>query len=994
MDVGTSKSPMEARNASSRDPRLASRPKRPPIVTRDSHVPHNRQPSMPHTPSEHRGHTPRDPFVQSVSELVEASVAAANYHAEKERFQRRRETTEGLLKRAKAHTTFPSIAAFYQQVKTDEDAEATRVDETIRAQSPTFRQLENNLKSIFGAISQRSSKLEEEMTKLRTEFNEKNDKLRTEFNEENDKLRTELCKRQSQVDNQQSQLDKQELQINKLQAELNIVRTVAQKAQVEGLNVKSDLAKSKVTDDEGNPQSRTRISILQDRVMMLERTVADHSKSVNTLSTQAKEIESRIERPNMLPANLTNQSMPPKQLEDRIERPNFRREKESSSPFTYQNPANNLTHPKQLEDRIQRPNFGREKEPSSPLSSLYAELDKKVASMDSGITELFTFRQSCSGQIQAINNAIAKHEEKVKLIDALGERLAQLEKMSTPLEKIKTFDSRLITLEQKGESDLTNHGNANANTVKDVGTELKLQVQGIELRLKELEQNHPKAHPDPAENRCNELDVKVGNLTQQLSELCEMQAMKDDLQFSTMEEVKTKLNQQTEQLAKEFAALKNDHGRASAEYSRLSEDVKKLASTNSVAAAGEFAEHSASIQRLGHVVETIRVGLHSLETRYNSLSTEPIVKNMVVAMQDMYPSTGALADQVAALRAHVDNVAPPELKADVAALKPEMASSKARIEQVANGLVKLASDHANVTNRLTQSQTALWDKVDKQTSWPAQEFKKLQANAAATGQKLDAHISAAEQQVKSKETADKTLIRSLNEERNRLDGQVQTLSKEMKSLTGELKALTGELGELKATKASSSEAAEKTMQSILDRLSRLDESTSSELQAIQKQFAEVFKQIEAQSQELSSISRRDGGGTGKEIPQSPLSAPNSPKREPSLSDSEPEADRNLLHLAREELRLAEANPALALRNNHKKKKRKRSSTVGPGPSGAMSEDERSTPGSSSTPSAPQRGHYSSPFSSIADEDAASRDGRERKKARKKKKRKHGPITID
>lgn len=911
--------PPEA-NAPSRDPRLASRPGRPPLVGRDSH-------SLPNEPQNYH-EASGDILVRGISDLVQECIIAANYRNEKERLQNRIEKTDGLLRRAKAHSNFPSIGTFFQQARNEEEVEATRLDETMKDRSSALHQLENSLKSLFGSLFQRCSRAEEEVARLRTEFDGKNSRLRAELSAENERLRTELSNRQSQIEDQQSRL-------NRLQGELVIIRSVAQKTQTDSLDVKRDIEKLHDT-NRSHQESAERTTGLQNRVVRLEKLTADHSKAISALSVQSKDLEGRMEKLNFTSiSTLSNQVMPQKWLEERIERPTSKMEQRISSPFDRQSSTDQPTQSKQLEDRIQRPAPGKDMECSSQRY-LQAEIDQKISSLRGEISELLAFQKSCSERLLRMGNTIVKYEGKLELLGGMEAKIVNLEKAS--MEKIGAFDSRLTTLDNKYESGLSSFSKTVAK--KSDGSEFELRVKDVESRLQRVEQ---------VALHYRELDAKIKELSTQLSRLCDMQAMKDDLQFSTVEEVKQSLTTRMGQVAEQCAALKNGLDHVSTEYNRISKEVKSLACADPLAFERSIENQSQSIQRLGHVVETVRMGLHSLEMRYNGLSTEPILKNMVAAMQEMYPSAGALVNQVTALRTQVNNLALPDLRA--------------RLNMISDDW-----------NRLNQSLAAVWEKVNQQTQWPAQQFKELQSNVVSIDQKLSSHVLSMEQQAELKQEADKVLMQSLNEERNRLDGQVGLLSSEMKSLAGQV-------SELKSAKEIDSQEAKHYTKSIRDRLEKVEE---------------VLKESKKWDEGSSSARPYPGKRTGRAAKLSCSASP-PPKTEPSASEAELDPEPNSHpseELAREQRMAVEANAAVAVRN-HKKKKRKRSSAAGIEHLWGLSEDEMSTSGGSNTPSASQKGNHPA----VADKDVNAGSYGSRGKIKPKKKKKcefhvGEPITID
>lgn len=812
---------------SSRDPRLVSRPPKPQVLrttsldrqplsavgspkTPGSAVhPLPAQPTNDSTPVEKPDETPGGSFIQAVSGLVQAAVATAMSKSEKEKLQKRKENTEVLLRKARAHTNFPSTAAFFQQASNDENMDLTRMDDAINEHLANCNQIEKVLTGKWGSLSSNDSK--------------------------------------------------SQILIKELQNELRVAKSdiSCSKAEIERL-----------TQLLGTDPSQTgHMKALQDRVIFLERAMGNQSSVLNGHAKNAKANEERL---TTLSSEVKNR------------------------PMTSQVPEGALT---QFKSEIEH-------------------LKSKHTAMDSGIREQLAFQEKIFKSLDQMNKDIETQRKKLSGINF--EATVSMEK------RMDSFYDHLTSPQ-----------------AVDANGDSKDSIRNLEQRLKTLE-GKPVASPNGNGNYPSIQGVNA--LNGRIDELAHLQAMKDDLQFSEMEDIRKTLTQQGEQ----FDTFKDTYGLLSAE-------VKQNAQNIPVAVLHQFQTLSGALQTTQRVVETVKIGLHSLETRYNNLTTEPIVKNMVVAMQELYPSTTQLMEQVSALRSNFEKELVP-LRSKVDHVIKSHASHGTLMQQETgirlDEINRLKADHA----RIDQSLIGLWERTNTAGSPSGQlQFRQLQLICEALSKRLDQHVSESNEQFKAKQMSDDALLQGLHDEREHFSKEFEQLSTEFKTLSRKFSEVdSASAGNLEAIKTQWSD-----ISSLLDRMRHVEESVSENHNQLLEQFDNVKKAVEDQ----------EGQGSKNNGALSPQEKIEGNEEQDDLAESPANNIDDSIN------QVAEIDPALALREKKKKKKRSRFSN--------LSDDERPTETQSDSP------RVSTPM----------REGTpsEKKKSKKKKKRRllePEPIPLD
>ncbi|KAB8212463.1 hypothetical protein BDV34DRAFT_4490 [Aspergillus parasiticus] len=576
------------------------------------------------------------------------------------------------------------------------------------------------------------------------------------------------------------------------------------------------------------------------------------------------------------------------------------------------------------------------------------EWQKQRAALGTELESLRTCQKNFSVAIGKVDQTTKEQQQKISDIESLGQRLDML-------------DTRLGSVESTRMAPPTITATNDSNVDKVSASHLQTKVESLENILNQLQG---------------------------------LQEMKDDLHFSEVEDLKKSLVQASEELE----VVKNN-------CNVLSSEVKTLRELNPSTALQQIANLSGSLQSTQQLVETVRVGLHSLETRYNSLTTEPLARNMVVALQEMYPSASQLLEQYSGLKTVVDNLC----QSQNTVIRQTQQEAALRLDEIN----KLRNDHASLSGSLAP----LWEHYEQQKGQnppPSHDdISKLRVELQSLSTKFEGSISKYDSQFRSRKQSDDRFMDGLREERDKFDSRLSQVASSLESLandveevrsanTKNLEKLANDIEEVRSVNTSSLAKVEThaiDIKSLQDDLHELKKATSDRHQAFLDQLGDITKAHSAHDSNISSLLdriselERSEKLRHKELHEqldelkkaveakvfhpravSPIvvedQAPN--PTDDSLADPE-EAARIL--------NVAETNPGLALRERKKKKKKR------PRPSG-FSEDEK-TPIIPRQESPRSLSSGASPF-----EQGESTENKRPKKKKKSKMASTEPIPLD
>ncbi|KAH8431897.1 uncharacterized protein LDX57_009547 [Aspergillus melleus] len=574
---------------------------------------------------------------------------------------------------------------------------------------------------------------------------------------------------------------------------------------------------------------------------------------------------------------------------------------------------------------------------SAPITAEMNKLKQKAAAIDTRIDQLLESQNDCT---HSVAKTVEKTKEQQEKLDGIKLQVdgIKLQDVVEPIRKgMYEIRTRLLSYE-------SSHGSAGRQEQHIPHAEL----QNLASRVQTLE-GAPNLMP------------QVQLVHDGLKALTEIRRKGDDLHFEELDKIKQRVKDQ----ADKSADMSN-------EIARLANGLQSLSQLNPT--AQQVATVAGFVQHAQKTLESLTVGLHSLETRYNNLSTETVVKNMVVAMQEMYPNISQLTDQTSKLKGLIDKELPP-LLARIDRIDRKLQShidttrqdAIARMEQ----LNRLKDDHST----LSQSLGPLWERFgsEDQQLVGSEEFRTLQADLSSLVNKINEYpvkdeiltfgdVEVLKSQFNVLDQRMGAFRTSFNEQLGAKadDDRIrQTVNKERDFLMKQIGSISATIAELhkniKDLKAADTKQYEKLISqegdidALRDHLKKLQESTLDKYQHLCKKLDDIIATTSSHASNASTPVTAQEGST--------------PLQKTKQESPAPEATR--VEAA------AESSPALVLQEQKKKKKR-------PRPSSQANEEKDSAPPSESPVSTPR-----------PDETPELR-----KKRRKKKRKVEGPITID
>ncbi|PYH49953.1 uncharacterized protein BP01DRAFT_352480 [Aspergillus saccharolyticus JOP 1030-1] len=464
--------------------------------------------------------------------------------------------------------------------------------------------------------------------------------------------------------------------------------------------------------------------------LTLASSICDSSKSENTAALQ-REVEgtrSDLSSANCEIVNLRDNNVTlehkVKEIQDRVTR--------TESAFS--DHASTLT-------RHARNNA----ETSERVAQLSSALDRKTGSspMQDRIEKLVSSISGMGSQLEALQASNhRKTEEYWGLLENVRQDFAN--KLDSLSDQLTSYDPRLSSVESRlGEVSTSTKSLRSDSMVRSELDELKSQLKKL--------QGSSDFH----------------SLTHRIEQLQVLQAMKDDLMMSEMEELKSNIEQST----KEIVTLKTEN-------KQVSEALKTVLSRDNLDSKEQkqITALEATLHTAQQTLESVRVGLHSLEMRYNNLSTGPLVKSMAQVMQEMYPNAAQLIDRVKLLTSQFEQRLS-QVNARLESLERTPGQSD-NIQQSHNHLAQQVQNLLTRHDALAQSLMPLRDSNGRMsnTGISLNELKEVQSKVTELASTISTYID-------SRKTQDDFLIEKMAEERVSLRSQTQTLTNELVNLS-------------------------------------------------------------------------------------------------------------------------------------------------------------------------------------------------------------------
>ncbi|KAL4971515.1 hypothetical protein BDW66DRAFT_165114 [Aspergillus desertorum] len=305
------------------------------------------------------------------------------------------------------------------------------------------------------------------------------------------------------------------------------------------------------------------------------------------------------------------------------------------------------------------------------------------------------------------------------------------------------------------------------------------------------------------------LKEKANSLNARLDELVEIQRTKDDFYFAEMDTLKQDLDRRLSETQQTQERLTESVKEAMLRVPRERLDPK---------VDGLFE----SVRRLSTDLEPMKVALLSLESRYNNLTTEPIVQHMVRAMHEMYPSVDQIWKELTVHKQALDQTLP---------------SLARKIEQLENQGKTSSLPHDELNSIKAQQEDlkrAIGGLVERHQWLSQEEFQKIQARLESLAEQQNNADSVFLQ----KQTADQETLQEV-------ERRGASLSDRMKDLSGAIERLDEDFNRIKETNEGDMHSLQLRMTAIEQCAKITYENTKKELDRIKKlmqlsgQFPEV-----------------------------------------------------------------------------------------------------------------------------------------------------------
>ncbi|EGC48165.1 conserved hypothetical protein [Histoplasma capsulatum var. duboisii H88] len=209
-------------------------------------------------------------------------------------------------------------------------------------------------------------------------------------------------------------------------------------------------------------------------------------------------------------------------------------------------------------------------------------------------------------------------------------------------------------------------------------------------------------HSEPITDGCPQFGTPA-EVTIQLQNLRQIQDAKDEAiadeldkyesRIACLEEVMSKLKQMDGRNETNSQTVGTSMHQMNAELERLRQAINGLSQ--------HVDNRFQLVENQSRTLQAHQIALNSLETRYNHLSTEPIVKQMVIAMQEMYPHASLVQQEIPIIHDKINR------------LTSALNSVRGDISAAENTRSALISDMTAERDRMTQEIISLTSKIEE-----------------------------------------------------------------------------------------------------------------------------------------------------------------------------------------------------------------------------------------------------------------------------------------
>ncbi|KAL4949507.1 hypothetical protein BDW69DRAFT_198040 [Aspergillus filifer] len=284
---------MDPTSSVSRDPRLNR-----PSLPNSRWSEHGESPHRPTAGSRQysapalQNDAPRDRFIWGMNELMRMVYFENTNLSKKEEIQKKRSEAEGMLRRAKAQSAFPSVLDGIQHQRTELDRALAEVDDKIQNQDTQRQRLVSELGNIWATVANpKSSQAEEKVLQLQQDVKLANEKIASLNSQianlvsHNKSVDSQLKGLRDKLDEQQSVISVQQRSFGSYTDSLTVTKN-----EVDVLR-KDLIPLKKVLDD-----CSSRVKHLEERpVQKGDGITVDTQKALDDFSIRFKSLEQKTE---------------------------------------------------------------------------------------------------------------------------------------------------------------------------------------------------------------------------------------------------------------------------------------------------------------------------------------------------------------------------------------------------------------------------------------------------------------------------------------------------------------------------------------------------------------------------------------------------------------------------------------------------------------------------------------------------------------------------
>jgi chromosome segregation ATPase len=460
----------------------------------------------------------------------------------------------------------------------------------------------------------------------------------------------------------------------------------------------------------------------------------------------------------------------------------------------------------------------RTKSMGQSMAAIFNAQPRRQLSSDAKLAAIYSDAKT------ALTVAESSKKETGEIRDDLQKLKETHVSVQSDLNRSVSFGERIKTLEDRLEA-TSSSSTAHLRDIQEFRAELR---------------ERPRAHAPPFEvpqlntpavvsSTAHELQAQYKRIEKNFKEFLDIQAFKDDMQMKLIEDSERKLGDKLKSVV-ETAKVDSDQARQDLRK-QLQEQIQGqvLNTTKAVENLGTRCEITES------QLQTLETAIISLESRYNHLTTEPLVLQIIAKMQEIYPTPQIMRNLVETVK---------DIGGNVSSM-PDLWKMQRAIESQGHQLSSLHG-HTQYGDMLVPEVQRLGQLLQQREA----EIKSLAENVGLI--RDDIRSTAQQSQVQEGR-------RIINEQDiEQLSTKVKEMSETQDRLKVELQSLLGKIESLGLSRLEGIESqiqsiqgiVEKTTRELLDKIGAVQQAGQAEIQDVLKALGDSRQLSMDESEEL------------------------------------------------------------------------------------------------------------------------------------------------